>query len=93
MAGTQVKSFHRTLSDKMYAVAGYSGDGVLMKYYPALERPTTLVKKVSTSQGILNSIVLAGLDASDKNIMTIFDTSDDSEIQLIPPANEIEVCN
>ena len=62
-----------------------------MQYYPTFLAPTTLVKKISVSQGVMNNIILAGLDADGKNILTLFDTSNDSETLLIGPDNEIEI--
>ena len=80
-----------TASQKVYVVAGTGAEGNLMQYYPTFLAPTTLVKKISVSQGVMNNIILAGLDADGKNILTLFDTSNDSETLLIGPDNEIEI--
>lgn len=92
-SGTYVRDLVTTASQKVYAVAGIAGlgTGVLMQYYPTLTAPSTAVKRVSVSQGVNNQIVLAGTNASGQNILTLFDTSDSSEIQLIGPDNEIEI--
>lgn len=62
-----------------------------MQYYPILDKPTTIVKKISVFQGVINHLVLSGLNENDKYVTTLFDTSDQSEMQLIGPDNEIEI--
>jgi len=89
--GALVKGLHRTTDNKMYAIAGYSGQGELMEYYPILARPTTVIRKVSVFQGVINNLILAGLNAQDKNVMTLFNTSNNSELELIGASNEIEI--
>ncbi len=89
--GGIVKGFHRSISQKVFGVAGDGTQGVLTQYYPTLERPVTEVTRISTFQGVINQLILAGLNAQNKNILTLFDTSDGSEIQLIGPDNEIEI--
>lgn len=89
--GSFIKGMHRTTSNRVFVIAGYNDIGELMEYYPTLARSTTVVKKVSVSQGVLNQIILAGLNSADKNVMTLFNTDTESEIQLIGVDNEIEV--
>ena len=80
-----------TSSGKVYALTGYVGSLVLDQYYPVVAHPPSAVTKVAVFGRILSNIILAGLNSSNKNVMTLFNTSDDSEIQLIGPDNEIEV--
>lgn len=89
--GAIVKGFHRSISQKVFGVAGDGTRGTLTQYYPTLERPVTEVTRISTFQGVINQLILAGLNAQNKNILTLFDTSDGSEIQLLGPDNEIEI--
>ncbi len=89
--GAKVSILHRTPSNKIYALVGESPEASLMKYYADVSAPDTVVKKITIMQGILSSILLSGLNDNDKNVTTLFDTSDNSELQLIGPENEIEV--
>jgi hypothetical protein len=91
--GAYITDIHETLSNKVYAIAGSSWDGkkVPMQYYPEVQRVETVVHKTLVSQVILNHLLLAGLDQEDVNVMTLLDTSDGSEIQLIGAENEVEV--
>ena len=79
----------RTLSGKVYSTTGYGNR--LIQYYPTLEAPTTLVTKTTKLQSVLNHLVIAGLNASDQNVMYLHDTATGVETQLIGPANEIEI--
>lgn len=76
-----------------YVIAGWEGDanGTFAQYYPELRFPDTAVRKVSVAVGARDAIILAGLDANDRNVLTAFRPADGSETQLIGPDNEIEV--
>ena len=89
--GSLVKGLHRTTSGKMFAIAGYGDLGELMQYYPSLSRPNTSIQKVSVFQGVIDNLVLAGLNSQNKYVMTLFNTTDSSELSLIGPNDEIEV--
>jgi len=89
--GAYIKGIHRTTDGKMFAISGYGANGLLMQYYPELAKPNTAVRKVSVAQGVLTNVILAGLNASDRNVMTLFNTTDQSELELLGETNEIEI--
>ena len=89
--GAFIQGLVTTVSGKVFAVAGQGAESNLMQYYPALASVTTAVKKIGVSQGVLNHVVLAGLNADDRYILTLYDTSNDTELQLLGPDNEIEI--
>jgi hypothetical protein len=75
----------------MFAISGYGANGLLMQYYPELAKPSTAVRKVAVAQGVLTNVILAGLNSSDRNVMTLFNTTDQSELELLGESNEIEI--
>jgi hypothetical protein len=86
-----------TDSGKSFVSAGQSttnvesDKGSFTQLHPTVEHPLTLVKKVFHMQKYGNKIILMGLDASNKNVMTLFDTDDNSELSLITAQDDIEV--
>jgi hypothetical protein len=40
---------------------------------------------------VISHIIIAGVNQNEKNVLSLFNTSDNSEIQLIGPDNEIEI--
>jgi hypothetical protein len=90
--GGLVKAIHKNTNGQVYAIASASsGSGTLMRYYPDLAKVSTAVNKVLVFQGVISNLILAGLNSSNKNIMTLFNTTDNSELELIGAANEIEI--
>lgn len=81
--GSFITALHRTIDNKVYVVAGNGGGGVLMQYYPNVEQVTTSVETVTAFQGVLSSLILAGLDQSNRNRLVLHDTKDESEIDLL----------
>ena len=67
--------------------------GTLMQYYPDVKRAVTAVHKISVAQTVIDNIILAGVNLAGKNIITIYNTADDSELSLLDGTadNEIEV--
>ncbi len=63
-----------------------------MQYYPTLETPTISINKVSKIQGVLSYIIVSGLDSSNKNKLILYDTSNNTEEDLLPD-NDIEIYN
>jgi hypothetical protein len=89
--GASVMKTFTTGDGKVFVINGWGPNGQLMQYYPSVVRPTTEVTKVSVAQGGSSSLVLSGLNAQDKNVTTLFDTTDGSERELIGPDPELEV--
>jgi hypothetical protein len=89
--GAGIKGTYLTDNGKVFAIAGYSANGVLMQYFPDVEVPTTIVKNVSVAQTAGNNLILAGRNDQDQNVLTRYNTSTGEETQLIGPDNEIEI--
>lgn len=89
--GSAFRDMATTTSQRVYVAAGFNTEGMLTQYYPTLAVPTTAVKKISVTTAVGNQIALAGLNADGANILMLFNTEDDTEVQLIGPDNEIEI--
>lgn len=76
---------------KTFVRAGDLGEGVLMQYFPTLARPTTSVSKLMVLSGSGSKLALAGLDAADRNRLTLFDTQTGTESVLLDTANDVEI--
>ena len=92
-AGMSIRQKFSTLSKKVYVNAGVAPMGTLMQYYPDVKRAVTAVHKISVAQTVIDNIILAGVNLAGKNIITIYNTADDSELSLLDGTadNEIEV--
>ena len=90
--GALVKSFYETANGEVYAIGNANtGTGTLMRYYPTVARVPTVVSAALVFQGVGNNLVVAGLNSTNKNIVTLLNTIDGSETELIGATNEIEV--
>ena len=64
----------------------------LVKMFPGpSSHPSISVAHVTVLKNTLSSLFISGLNANGQNILTLLDTTDNSEIQLIGPENEIEI--
>ncbi len=92
MYGIAVRDLITTSDGKIFGSAGHRTQaGLLTQYYPTVDFPTTIVKNVTLAQGAGTKLILAGMDASSGNTMTLYDTSDSSETTLLGADNEIEI--
>jgi hypothetical protein len=91
--GATIQNAIGTSDGKVFVVAGWpnNGGGMLMKYYPTIDVPTTSVEKVLASVGAGDEIVLAGLNDAGQNETVVYHPATDTEIQVIGPENEIEI--
>jgi hypothetical protein len=90
-SGSYVQGIFETLDSKVYVLAGFEADGRLMQYYPMVAVADTVIKKGTVALGLGAGIVLAGLDDLNHNVMTLFNTSSNSEQSIITATSEIEV--
>ena len=89
--GSSIRGIHTTSDGKVYVAAlRGSGEGALMQYYPAVSEATTVVTKVTVMSGALTNVIVAGLDDSDQNRLFLYNTTNDTEIDLLG-GQEIEV--
>ena len=89
--GSFIENELETPDGEAFVVAGNSGGGLLMKYYPTVAVATTSVEKVLASVGAGNEIVVAGLNHAGQNETVVYHPATDTETQLIGPDNEIEM--
>lgn len=92
-SGSMVRSTFNLGSTATYAVVGgYSGQASeLMQYYPVVARENSSVKQITIAYQVNSKIVLAGLDANNKNVITIYDPSTHTETVVFDGTNEVEV--
>jgi hypothetical protein len=88
---TYTKSVHNTIGGKTFMVSGGGGDSQLAQVYPTVSIPEISVKKISTATTLGGGVVVTGLNASDKNTTTYFNSDSGIETTLIPASNEIEI--
>ncbi len=95
--GSSIHGYVTTDSGKSLVSAGQSTTNVetslgsLTQLHPTLAHPTTIVKRVFHMQKYGNKIILMGVDAGGKNVMTLYDTDDNSELAMITAQDDIEV--
>lgn len=92
-SGSLVKYIFNVGTDRTYAVAaGYSGQTAeLMQYYPTVSRENSVVKTITIAYQVNGKFVLTGLDASSKNIVTVYDPLTHQESVIYDGSNEVEI--
>jgi hypothetical protein len=63
----------------------------LMQYYPTVQKEPTVVQNITLAYQAGSKIVLAGLDAAAKNIITVVDPTTHQEVVIFDGSNEVEV--
>ena len=92
--GAGASAIHRTPDGKMYAVSEQDSNAmnkILWRYYPSFAKPALRLVNIKVSQVVLTNLVLAGINSEGANALHLFNTSDDSSIELIGAGNEIEI--
>jgi hypothetical protein len=89
--GAYAAAAHRTARGEVFVVAGGGANGTLMQYYPTLAKPATSVRGVSTAAGVHDNVAVAGLNAANQNILTLYNTTTATETELLGAANEVEI--
>ena len=81
-AGSQIRAMHRTTGGKMFGIAALNADGVALQYYPEVRTLPTTVYKAAVMRGIFTNLLISGLDAENQNKLVLYDTSNNSELNL-----------
>jgi hypothetical protein len=92
--GVEAVEMLTTHSRQVFGIALIGWNNVrqaLIQYYGDYSRPVLSVTAIRVFQAVLNNVIVAGINSSGQNILTLFNTSAGSEIQLIGPDNEIEI--
>lgn len=64
---------------------------VPMEYYPTVRFLSSEVTNVTVALGVINQLVLAGLNSQSQHVLTLYNTSTDTEQELLGPDDEIEI--
>ena len=90
--GSYITWSYQSSDGSEYVAAGASGLGAIpMQYYPTVRFLPSEVTNVTVAQGVGNDLILAGLNSTGKNVLTLYNTTSDTESELIGPSNEIEI--
>ena len=87
--GTLVRSLVTTSNNQVYAITG--SIPTVVQYFPNVAKTSTAVTNVGVMQRVLTYLILSGTNSSGQNITTLYNTSTDSEQELISASTEIEV--
>jgi hypothetical protein len=71
---------------------GASGSN-LFQFFPTVEATNTILKNVTLAISVNNKLILAGLNESGVNSLTVYDPETDQETVVVDQTNEVEVYN
>lgn len=92
--GTYIQSIYNFSESETYVVSGSLGQGgILMQYYPVVEKQESSISRISLSQGASGKIILSGTSSEGYNITTLYDTKTKVETVVADASNEIEMYN
>lgn len=93
LSGAHVKNSFNLGNTTTIAIAGGVGmqSTTLMQYYPTVQKEPTVVQNITLAYQAGSKIVLAGLDAAAKNIITVVDPTTHQEVVIFDGSNEVEV--
>lgn len=92
--GTKVSGLLSTPSQKVFGVTSVgtmTDRQTLVQYYNAYSQPTLSIKDIKVFKTVISSMILAGLDASGRHKLVLYDIEGNSETQLIGTDQEIEI--
>ena len=82
----------RTSTQKVLLLQTYNGKNTsLTQIYPTLAEVTSEVVTIGIAQRVLDYIIMSGTNSNGQNITTLYNISANTEQNLIPASNEIEV--
>lgn len=88
--GTNPRKLLTTSDGKVYVIFT-SVPQSLVQYFPNVLKTSTAVTAVAVAQNVLTYVIMSGTDASGKNLTTLYNTANDTELILIPASNEVEI--
>ena len=62
-----------------------------MQYYPTVRDENTIIKNITIGYQVGSKLVLTGLDANNKNVVTVYNPATQQETVIFDGSNEIEV--
>jgi len=63
----------------------------LMQYYPTVRDENTVIKNITIGYPVGGKLLLTGLDANNKNIVTVYNPTTQQETIIFDGSNEIEI--
>jgi hypothetical protein len=82
----------RTSTQKVLLLQTYNGkNSSLTQVYPTLAEMTLGVTNVGIAQSVLDYVIMSGTNSNGQNITTLYNTSTNTEQNLVPASNEIEM--
>jgi hypothetical protein len=79
-----------TIDNKVFGVVGEPSRGKLLQYYPVVARPDISIEKIGVAQGLLQDLIIAGVDANQRNRLHLYNTTTEQEFDLMPN-DDIEI--
>ncbi len=79
-----------TIDSKVFGVVGELSRGKLLQYYPVVTTPDISIEKIGVAQGVLQDLIIAGVDGNQKNRLHLFNTTTEQEFDLMPN-DDIEI--
>jgi hypothetical protein len=74
-----------------YVDANADGTGTFMQYYPTVSFLPTEVTDVTAALGFANDVLLAGTTAAGTNVLTLYDTTSNTEQELLGADDQVEI--
>jgi hypothetical protein len=94
-SGIQFSALFNFGSGRTLATVGNGGTSGsnLFQFFPTVEATNTIIKNVTLAISVNNKLILAGLNESGVNSLTVYDPETDQETVVVDQSNEVEVYN
>jgi hypothetical protein len=89
--GGYVDSTVTTTGGDVFAIDGNMPPRAVAQYYPTVQPLTTEVQSPSVIQAAGDKLVIAGLDAQQNNVLTLYDPASTTETELLGASDQIEI--
>ena len=93
MSGSSVTNIFNFGTTQTIAIAGGMGMNAtrLMQYYPTVRGENTVIKNITIGYQVGGKLLLTGLDANNKNIVTVYNPATQQESIIFDGSNEVEI--
>jgi hypothetical protein len=92
-SGSSVTNLFNFGTSQTIAIAGGMSMNAtrLMQYYPTVRDENTIIKNITIGYQVGGKLLLTGLDANNKNVVTVYDPTTQQETIIFDGSNEIEI--
>ena len=88
----QTKLVVRTSNQKVFLLQTLNGmNSSLTQVFPTFAEMTSEIKSVGVAQSVLDNVIMSGTNSNGQYITTLYNTLTNTEQNLVPASNEIEV--